>query len=175
MMRILLWPHPMLKAVCSPVLELDTVYAAELRQMEEACRDAGGLGLSANQVGLSKRILVVRTPLGFRGFINPKILEFPGAWYQAQEGCLSLPGIVSPARRNTRAIVEHQPPGKPWPERKVEAFEGQLAHILQHEIEHLDGKMMIDRLPPGQRDQIRAYMKKVSRGGGGTGSWKRGR
>jgi len=161
-LKLLLWPHPMLKKVCEPVLETDPEYRDQLKEMERICKSYKGLGLSANQVGLNKRMLVAHTPLGFRTFINPKVTKFTGTWYQAQEGCLSLPGIVAPARRNTAIELEYQP--DTWGTPVTETFTDQLAHILQHEVEHLDGKMMIDRLPGGQRDQIRSYMRKVAAG-----------
>lgn len=159
-MKILLWPNDSLKKVCDPVEGSDRDFRDQLAQMKVLASTAGGIGLAANQVGILKRMLIAFKPgEGWKEFVNPRLLSTPGKWITLNEGCLSLPGIFLPHRRNTEVIVEHQ--DVTTGALVAESFGGQLAHILQHEIEHLDGKMMIDGLKGGQRDQIRNYMKKL--------------
>jgi peptide deformylase len=163
-MKILLWPHPALKkpAVAVQPAEFGTTdLGKQLSEMRQAMKLAGGIGLAANQVGLDRRMLVAHAQGHIQSFINPRIVKFTGEWKTMDEGCLSLPGIVIPHRRNTEVLFEHQ--DFQTGAIIVDVVGGQLAHILQHEIEHLDGKVMIDVLPSGQRDKIRAYMRTVKR------------
>jgi peptide deformylase len=160
-MNILLWPADALKKKCSVVdVENDTEYVEQFQAMEQAMVREGGVGLAANQVGILKRMLVAKRPgYGTQFVVNPKIIKRTGERQAFKEGCLSLPGVFVTVPRNTSIIVEYF---DAQTKKLVNAeFEGQFAHILQHEIDHLDGKTMIDKLPGGQKDQIRLAMRKL--------------
>jgi peptide deformylase len=161
-MEILLWPNPVLKRVCEPVAPTDPDFRNQLDAMKKVMTGAGGLGLAANQVGILKRMLVAVDDDGHpRAFVNPRLVGSTGTWKPVNEGCLSLPGVFLPHRRNTRVIVEFQ--DTDTGALVVEEYQGRLGHILQHELDHLDGRLMIDGLPGARRDQIRAHMKTLRR------------
>jgi peptide deformylase len=163
-LKLVLWPADVLKRVCSPVdPSSDTDFRAQLEEMKKVMQAHGGIGLAANQVGLTKRMLVAFKPgEGPVAFVNPRIVAFSGTWELMREGCLSIPGVVAEVKRNTEVIVESLDidTGAMF----VSPYSGVVAHVLQHEIEHLDGKMMIDKLPGGQKDQIRAHMRRLKGG-----------
>lgn len=160
-MDILRWPHPSLKRACDPVVPFgDTEFKAQLQEMQRVAGAARGIGLAANQVGLNKRMLVARGDGGWQWFVNPRIIKFPGQWIEMREGCLSIPGFFETVRRCTEVVVEHQnvdAVGLPY---ETQVYTGQLAHVLQHEIEHLDGHLFVEKLPPGRRDALRAHLRK---------------
>ena len=147
-MQIIQWPHPTLLYRSKPLKRVD----AELRAMIDGMFDLmyahRGVGLAANQVDLPYRLFVVN-PTGERTeksheqvFINP-VLSRPRGSAEDEEGCLSLPGLYAPVRRPDRVHVNaFTLKGE---ELDFEA-EGHFARILQHENDHLDGVMFIDRL-----------------------------
>ncbi len=137
-----------------------------VRDMMDTMYDAEGIGLAAPQVGISERILVV--DVGdedengqVHALINPVIVEFGKETEKASEGCLSIPGIEEMVNRPARVIVEAlNPDGDPV---RIEA-EGLLARALQHEVDHLDGILFVDRLSSLKRGIILRKWRK-SRGG----------
>lgn len=160
-MDIRFWPHEDLKSPCSPVLvDTDADYILQLRNMAETMRIYGGIGLAANQVGIMKQMLVARDPLAgtVEGFVNPRIVEYTGKWTRVREGCLSVPGFFETINRNTAVRVEYFSPRVGTV--VTDDFTGQVAHVLQHEIEHLEGRMFLEHLKPGQRDALRAHLRK---------------
>ena len=137
-----------------------------VRDMMDTMYDAEGIGLAAPQVGISERILVVDVGdedenREVHALINPVIVEFGKETEKASEGCLSIPGIEEMVNRPARVIVEAlNPDGDPV---RIEA-EGLLARALQHEVDHLDGILFIDRLSSLKRGIILRKWRK-SRGG----------
>ena len=137
-----------------------------VRDMMDTMYDAEGIGLAAPQVGISERILVV--DVGdedengqVHALINPVIVEFGKETEKASEGCLSIPGIEEMVNRPARVIVEAlNPDGDPV---RIQA-EGLLARALQHEVDHLDGILFVDRLSSLKRGIILRKWRK-SRGG----------
>lgn len=145
--EILEFPDPRLREVGQPV----TVFDDELRQlvedMAETMYDAPGVGLAATQIGVAKRVFVIDIagedePSDLKVFINPELIELDGTqvW---EEGCLSFPGATEEVKRAERVRVRAQ-------NQFGEAFEleadGLLAVAVQHENDHLDGVLMIDKL-----------------------------
>ena len=157
-MKILKWPSGALKVVCEPVdIASDKEYLDQLLEMSQLADSMGGVGLAANQVGLTKRMLIARTQDSWRNFVNP-VLIVPNDSYVSNmtEGCLSLPGVQMTVRRPLSVIVTHDTPEGP----RTDRVAGLLAQILQHEVEHLDGKTLADRLTPSARDQLRAKIRR---------------
>ncbi len=149
-MDILLYPHPTLRETARPVGTPTPEIAALAREMAAFMREHGGIGLAAPQVGVSKRLIVVNwspEPESDRAFVDPRITARRGA-EDGDEGCLSFPGIRAQIRRSAWIRLEATTPaGEPV---TVEA-EGLLARVIQHEIDHLDGILLSDRMSPADR------------------------
>lgn len=140
---------PVLRLPTKPVDEVDSKVRALVEDMISTMYDAPGVGLAANQIGISRRIAVfdAQDDLGPRVMINPELIEVGGEWVY-EEGCLSVPGhyweITRPGFARARALDID---GKP-----VEyAGDGLLGRVLQHEIDHLDGHLLLDRLSKSVR------------------------
>lgn len=149
--RIVLYPYVSLKTTSSPLAfeeVVDPKFPALINRMFEVMYSDGGIGLSAPQIGVNKRVLV-GNPTGrpehiSQSFvmINPSIVPVGGEQI-ADEGCLSLPGIYIPIRRYDHIQVTYL---KPNGKMAVKDFDGLMSRIIQHETDHLDGIMMMDRL-----------------------------
>lgn len=140
---IVLHPDPVLRRKAKPVQKINFQLRKLLDDMAETMYDAPGVGLAAPQVGVSKRIIVVDCgePHGLIEMINPEIVYAEGR-ASATEGCLSIPGYVGEVERNARVRVAglDRQGRKFW----IDA-EGLLARCFQHEIDHLDGVLYIDK------------------------------
>ena len=159
-MEIVLWPHPSLKRATVPVADSGAPFVwGLLEQMYRAMKAAGGIGLAANQVGLRERVLVLDVGAGPEYFINPVQVGASG-FRTVSEGCLSTPGLFIKLKRGDAVTVEHQLRDGT---RRVESFRGLRAQVLQHEIEHLDGRFYLDHASPDLRDQLRALRRKTGR------------
>jgi peptide deformylase len=143
--------HPTLRQKAHKV----TRFGPELKQliddMAETMRAAPGVGLAAPQVNVSERVIVVElpadeeegTPAEFYAFVNPEIVKTSHEVEDSEEGCLSIPGYVGEVPRHTMVVVRGlDARGKP---QRVRARD-YLARIFQHEIDHLDGVLFIDRV-----------------------------
>jgi peptide deformylase len=143
---------PVLKTRARPVDRFDAALVAEVAQMGVLMNDALGVGLAATQVGVLHRVLVYRVQqqAELAALVNPEIEWRGGEEEIAEEGCLSLPGVLVDVERpvyiRVRAQNEH---GEPV---VVEAS-GLEARVIQHEIDHLDGKLIIDRTSRDQRKE----------------------
>ena len=132
-----------LKQISKPVLKITEDVAELAEQMEIIMRAANGVGLAAPQLGILQRIVVYDAGEGFHALINPKILQRKGTQIGV-EGCLSIPGLQGDVERAAEVVVKAQDQfGKPVRIRG----EGLAARVLQHEIDHLDGILFIDRNP----------------------------
>ncbi|HEX8832104.1 MAG TPA: peptide deformylase [Longimicrobium sp.] len=137
-----------------------------IRDMFETMYDARGIGLAGPQVGISQRLIVVDVndeggkALGPTALFNPRVVESSAETDRGEEGCLSIPGVTGVVERPWRVVVEAQDrEGKPV---RIEA-EDMLARCLQHEIDHLDGVLFIDRLSPLKRNMVlRKYRKQAT-------------
>jgi len=149
-----------------------TVFDDELQQLLDDMVDtmyaAPGIGLAAPQVGVPLRVCVIDLSVGKRGgelmaLVNPEFVEREGMQLE-EEGCLSLPGFTATVARPSRAVVKaFDRHGKEL----VIRGEGLLARALQHELDHLDGKLFVDRLRGVKRDLIVRRVRKLQR----TGRW----
>jgi peptide deformylase len=152
----------------SPVLrtrsrEVDLVDDAVRRLIDdlfETMDAAKGVGLAANQIGITLRVAVVEAEGQRLAMVNP-VLRAPEGKSKAEEGCLSIPDVYADVNRPERIVLEAlDRDGKPY---TLEA-EGLLARAIQHEIDHLDGILFIDHLSPLKRQLLRARYKKDHRG-----------
>jgi peptide deformylase len=171
MQQIHRYPDEILKLVAAPVRNLDGKLMAFLDEMAQTMYSAPGVGLAAPQVGLSERAIVLdcdsaeeraeRRGRGLLKLVNPEIVSAEGAlvW---EEGCLSVLDFTAEVKRAARVLVRAFTPEEK--EIRIEA-EGLLAVALQHEIDHLDGKLFIDRISRLKRDLYKRKIKKVIREG----------
>ncbi len=159
---ILEYPDPRLKKVAAPVAAVTPEIQKLVRDMAETMYAAPGIGLAATQVDAHKRIIVIdisETKDHLQVFINPELVEAEGE-AECEEGCLSVPGyydkVTRAARIRVRAQNEH---GEPF----ELATDGLLAVCVQHEMDHLVGKVFVEYLSPLKRARLSAKLKKKQR------------
>jgi peptide deformylase len=143
---------PSLRSKALPVTRFDDALVHELERMGQLMDDAIGLGLAATQVGVMHRVLVYRVGIDapLVAVVNPE-LEWASAELEtAEEGCLSLPGVAVDVDRSVHARVRAQ--DEHGEQILIEAS-GLEARVLQHEMDHLDGVLIIDRIPKDQRKE----------------------
>ena len=133
--------HPVLKQVAQPVDHVNKKMRAFIEDMAETMYKTDGVGLAAPQVGVSKRIIVVDDGNGLQVLINPQIIKAEGSQW-GPEGCLSVPGYFGDVERYERVTVTAIDPNNK--KLRIEA-EGFLARIFQHEIDHLEGHLFIEK------------------------------
>lgn len=162
--KILYLPDPRLRTVAKPVESFDNELQTLIDDMFETMYDANGVGLAAPQIGISLRLSVIdvigdKKPENQIVIINPEIIKNEGE-KEFQEGCLSVPGAYDTVIRAERVTVKAL-------NRTGVAFDidadGLLAECLQHEIDHLNGKLFIDLLSPLKRTMARRKLEKFKR------------
>lgn len=161
-LNILHFPDPRLRNVAQPVEQVDDTVRQLVDDMFETMYAAPGIGLAATQVNVARRIVVIDIseekdqPLCL---INPELLELDGI-EEMEEGCLSVPGVFEQVQRAERVkVAALDPSGKPF---EMQA-DGLLAVCIQHEIDHLDGKLFVDYLSQLKRTRIRKKLEKEQR------------
>lgn len=149
--KIVRFPNPVLRKKSKAVKKVTPEICRLIDDLIATMHDAPGVGLAAPQVGESLRVIVADIGAGTLELINPKVVKKHGA-QTITEGCLSLPGVEAPVTRAFKATVT----GQDRTGRKVEIeAEGLLATVLQHEIDHLDGYVFIDRVAdPSQIEHV---------------------
>lgn len=156
-MKLRLMNDPALREVCPPVIEDELDYIKSLvPEMSKILEQEDGAALAANQVGIIKRFFLMKDG---KLVINPEIIEI-GPLKPFEEGCLSIPGTYGPTQRAQTLKVRY----KDESFADVEAeYNGMEAVAIQHEIDHLDGKLYIDQIPPMRRmlvlDKHRKFLK----------------
>jgi peptide deformylase len=162
LLPILHYPDPRLHKVAAPVAAVDDRICKLIKDMAETMYAAPGIGLAATQVDVHERVLIIdisETRDELRAFINPEIIEATGE-AETEEGCLSVPGIFENVTRAERVKVRAlDSQGAPF---TLEA-EGLLAVCIQHEIDHLDGKVFVEYLSRLKQQRISAKLKKQQR------------
>jgi peptide deformylase len=156
-LKVRRYGDPVLRRRAAPVEAITDEVRRIVADLTETMYDEVGIGLAAPQVGIPLRLIVMGDDgREARALINPVITEH-GGQATGEEGCLSLPGIFAPVTRAEWVHVEAQDAqGKPL---ALDA-RGLRARVLQHEIDHLDGVLFIDRLDPVTRDRIKRKIKK---------------
>lgn len=161
-LQILQYPDERLHTVAKKVAEVDEATRKLVRDMAETMYAAPGVGLAATQVDVHQRIIVLdisETHDDLRVFINPEILCASGE-QAGEEGCLSVPGIYETVRRSSKITVRAlDETGAPF---TLEA-EGFLAVCIQHEMDHLQGKVFVEYLSQLKQTRLRAKLKKRRR------------
>ena len=163
LLTILCYPDPRLHTVARPVAQVDARLRELAQAMFKTMYDADGIGLAATQVDVHERLIVIDIsesrdqPLVL---VNPEIVWTSAEKRMGEEGCLSVPGIYDGVERSLAVKVEALDlDGK----RQVHEAEGTLAVCIQHEMDHLMGKVFVEYLSPLKRNRIKTKMVKKSR------------
>ena len=163
LLTILCYPDPRLHTVARPVPQVDARLQELAQAMFETMYEADGIGLAATQVDVHERLIVIDIsesrdqPLVL---VNPEIVWASAEKRMGEEGCLSVPGIYDGVERSLAVKVEALDlDGK----RQVHEAEGTLAVCIQHEMDHLMGKVFVEYLSPLKRNRIKTKMVKKSR------------
>lgn len=176
---IVLLPDQRLHEVSEPVTKFDASLKKVISDMGETMHAANGIGLAGVQVGIMKQILVIdisdmdeessessesrkkqsrsKSAKNVEAYINPKILSFHGET-EYEEGCLSIPGVYANVKRHETIVLEYNDVDGNLIE---EEASGLRAIVLQHEIDHLNGKLFIDRIGPMQKMMVMNKYKKL--------------
>lgn len=162
-LEILEFPDPRLRTVAKPVAQVDDRIRQLIDDMFETMYDAPGIGLAATQVDVHEQVIVIDVSEDRsqpRVFINPEITVLDDEVDSYDEGCLSVPGFYESVDRPTHVRVKAL-------DRNGEVFEevpdGVLAVCIQHEMDHLKGKLFVDYLSPLKRNRIRSKLEKQHR------------
>jgi peptide deformylase len=161
-LTILRYPDPRLHIVAKPVTEVDDRIRTLVRDMAETLYAAPGIGLAATQVDVHVRVIVIdvsETRDQLTVLINPELVELEGT-QECEEGCLSVPGVYEIVRRAEKVKVRALGlDGQPY---ELEAS-GLLALCIQHEMDHLEGKVFVEYLSRLKQTRIRAKLQKQQR------------
>ncbi|MDQ3217455.1 MAG: peptide deformylase [Actinomycetota bacterium] len=160
-LRIRTFGDPALRQRARPIDQVTRLHRRLVSDMLDTMRAAPGVGLAGPQVGVLERVLVWEIEEEHGAVINPVLLDPSEEMLTAEEGCLSLPGLAYPVERHVRVTVEgvdHR--GRPL---RIEA-EDYMARVFQHEIDHLDGVLFIDRLPEELRRDARRKLTRQALG-----------
>ena len=160
--EILTYPNYRLRIKSAPVTYFDDDLKALVGDMAETMYDAAGIGLAAIQINVPKRVVVMdlsTTRDTLRVFINPQITKLEGV-IETEEGCLSVPGVVATVERVKKVIIRAQDiNGLPF----ELAADEILSVCIQHEVDHLDGKVLVDYLSRLKRERLRKKLLKEER------------
>ena len=160
-----IYGDPLLRQPAQPVETFDEPLREMVADMFETMQAYRGVGLAANQIGVAQRVLVVEIPQEEAeplrlALVNPILSEASGS-ETSEEGCLSIPGIYEDVRRAAQIRVRAQnPSGEPLDF----MAEGYLSRVVQHEVDHLQGVLFVDRLSPLRRQFLRRPLEALARG-----------
>ena len=151
---------PILRKVCEPVTDFSSINLI-IDDMFESMYEAEGIGLAANQVGLDMNLFIIDITHTddeeeIHIFINSTIIDTFGEKEEFQEGCLSLPGIALDVIRPEKVRIKYQSMDEQWHENE---YDGLLARAIQHEMDHLNGVFIVDRVGEIERIKYQAELK----------------
>jgi peptide deformylase len=152
---------PGLRERARPVDKIKPLHRRLAKSMIETMRVAPGVGLAGNQVGVLERIFVWEVDEEVGVVVNPEIVARSPEVEESDEGCLSLPGLTYPVERSVEVTIEAlDEHGRPF----TRTARGLLARVFQHEIDHLDGVLFVDRLPEALRREAMRELTRMSLG-----------
>lgn len=164
MLAICKYGEEVLKTRAKEVISIDEKIAGLVKEMQATMYGAQGIGLAAPQIGRSIQLAIVDTTLGqsqeeFMVLINPEIISREGG-ETLEEGCLSIPGVSAPVERSTRILVRaYDLHGN---EIRQE-YQGYLARVIQHEIDHLQGTLIIDRVSSLKKQLMKKEIRRLKK------------
>ena len=158
-MKLLYYPDPILTQVSEPVTVFDGVLEAVCEEMHRVVEMNDGIGLSAIQIGVPIRVIVtVDRGMIPSTFVNPEIRETVTKRFKFSEGCLSVPGYFEDRERSESILLRYETVNRAP---VIKWFTGLEAFCIQHEMEHLDGKLFIDDLSPLKKQLVRRKIAKT--------------
>ncbi len=160
MLKVLTYPDPILRRQSEQINAIDDGLSELFDNMTETMYIADGVGLAAPQIGVSKQLFVVDAGEGPMVFLNPEIIRQDDEQETVEEGCLSLPGIHVDVTRARRIVLRSL--DESGRVREIEA-DGLLARVFQHEIDHLNGVLIIDHASSVQRALLRSKLRKLEK------------
>lgn len=158
--KLVYWPASILKQVSQPLTQAPD--GGLVVVMKTIMRQYNGAGLSAVQIGELQRLMVVESH-EHSVFVNPELVGKSDEKVLRREGCLSVPGFYEDVLRHQHIFVTFR--DEKFELHENVRFDGFMAHVLQHELEHLDGKLYLDRLPAAKRSAIIGNMQKLRKAG----------
>ena len=159
-MDIRTYGDPVLRTQAEPVLVIDDEIRDICELMVEVMIRRNGVGLAAPQIGISKQIFVLDADEEFHILINPELVERSEEVEETTEGCLSVPGVDAPVSRSIRAVVE----GLNMKGERIRLEgEGLIARAIQHEMDHLNGRLFLDQLSAARRQSLLREYQRVKR------------
>jgi peptide deformylase len=158
-LEVLIYPNPALRQETVCVEQFDGKFKKLISDMRETMYAASGIGLAAPQVGIPQKIVVIDWDGNSYVLVNPRIAEQEGE-DRREEGCLSFPGIYEEVTRPEKIRVVYLDENG---DERDEVIEGFLARVFAHEIDHLESKLMIDRLSPLKRMFLRKKMERQAK------------
>ena len=155
-MKIYVYENSILRTKSTEVDKVDDDLRLILDRMMKVMEKANGIGLAANQIGIDKRFFVLDVEGRKLKIINPEILEFGDELIEFEEGCLSIPGVYRNVTRPEKIKVKSMDENN---EVHEELLEGLISRAFQHELDHLDGVLFIDKISPLSRNLIRKKLE----------------
>ena len=155
-MKIYVYENSILRTKSTEVDKVDDDLRLILDRMMKVMEKAHGIGLAANQIGIDKRFFVLDVEGRKLKIINPEILEFGDELIEFEEGCLSIPGVYRNVTRPEKIRVKYMDENN---EVHEELLEGLISRAFQHELDHLDGVLFIDKISPLSRNLIRKKLE----------------
>ena len=157
--KIIEYPDPILRKKSESVKKVDKEIKQLIEDMAETMYASRGIGLAAIQIGVVKRVIVVNIGEGLVALVDPEVLKGEGE-IQMEEGCLCLPGVMVEVKRSEKIKVKGL---NEKDEEIVIDAEGLLARALQHEIDHLNGILIIDKVSKIRRELLTSKLRKEAR------------
>lgn len=155
-MKIYVYENSILRTKSTEVDKVDDDLRLILDRMMKVMEKANGIGLAANQIGIDKRFFVLDVEGRKLKIINPEILEFGDELIEFEEGCLSIPGVYRNVTRPEKIRVKYMDENN---EVHEELLGGLISRAFQHELDHLDGVLFIDKISPLSRNLIRKKLE----------------
>lgn len=140
--KIIIYPNEILLSKAKPVENINKIIKDLIEEMKKIMITNNGVGLAANQIGENLAIFIAQNNEEIIEFINPRIISFKGQQKIVEEGCLSLPRVWGYLKRFPEVTIEYQ---NIWNKRKRKKAKDLLAQIIQHEIDHLEGKLFTEK------------------------------
>jgi len=163
LLPILHYPDPRLRKIAKPVTRFDDRLRHLVENMGQTMYDANGVGLAATQVDVHEQVVVIDisdTRDQLQVFVNPRVVQASAARKLSEEGCLSVPGVYDEVERPEKVTIEAEDErGRTF---RIEA-EGMLAVCVQHEMDHLLGKVFVEYLSQLKQTRIKSRMRKLDR------------
>ena len=157
--EVITYPHPLLRKRSQPVKAVNNEVLRLIEDMADTMYAQRGVGLAAVQIGVHQRVITIDVGEGLLAMINPEVLERSGET-QLEEGCLCLPRVIVEVERSERVTVRGL---NEKGEEVTLPAEGLLARALQHEIEHLDGILIVDKVSRLKRELLTGKLRKEAK------------